>query len=219
MKRFFPNNGLSLVLFSAFLFCQIGLSVVGLTKYNDEQLQHHRPAIDYVEYIQSSDFMESTMENWESEFLQMFAYIVLTVFMFQKGSSESKDPDGEDPVNADPRWVPYRTNLPSPVKTGGWALKVYENSLSLAFLSLFLASFWLHAWAGAHAYSSEQLAHGGQPVTTVEYLGAAQFWFESLQNWQSEFFSIGLMVVLTIFLRQRGSPESKPVAAPHYQNE
>jgi hypothetical protein len=219
MKAFWRNNGLSLALFAAFALCQIGLTVVGLAQFNDDRLQHHKPAANYVEYIQSSDFIEITMENWESEFLQMFAYIMLTVFLFQKGSSESKDPDSDDPVNADPRLAPHDPDLPSPVKKGGIMLKIYENSLSLAFLFLFLVSFWLHAWAGASAYSDEEVEHGGQIVTTIQYLGTAQFWFESLQNWQSEFFSIGLMVVLSVFLRQRGSPESKPVAAPHHQND
>lgn len=218
MKRFFRNNGLSIVMLGAFVLCQGGLTVVGLAKYNDDRLQHSKAEVDYLTYIQSGDFIEITMENWESEFLQMFAYIMLTVFLFQKGSAESKDPDGDDPVDVDPQLAQDAPDLPGPVQKGGFALTLYENSLGLAFLFLFLISFALHAVAGASAYSSTQVEHGGAPVTTIEYLGTAQFWFESLQNWQSEFFAIGLMVLLSVFLRQRGSPESKPVATPHHQN-
>jgi hypothetical protein len=218
MKRFFRNNGLSVVLLTAFVLCQIGLSVAGLARYNDQRQQHRQPQVDYITYVRSSDFVEATMENWESEFLQMFAYIMLTVFLFQKGSAESKDPDCAEPVDADAAWQPAPPDAPWPVKKGGIVLKLYENSLSLAFLLLFLASFALHVVSGARAHNAEQVSHGKAPISTLEYAGSAQFWFESLQNWQSEFFSIALMVMLSVFLRQRGSPESKPVAAPHGRN-
>jgi hypothetical protein len=218
MLKTLRNNGLSLCLFGLFLGCQIGLSIVGHTQYNQEQHSHHRPGVDYWSYLGSSAFLETTMENWESEFLQMFAYVLLTAFLYQKGSSESKDPDETAPEDADPRLQPVTPQTPWPVRKGGWVLKVYENSLSLAFFLLFAVSFLLHAIGGAKAFSQNQLEHGEPAVTLLEYLGSAQFWFESLQNWQSEFFSIGLMVVLTIVLRQRGSPESKPVATPHAEN-
>jgi hypothetical protein len=109
------------------------------------------------------------------------------------------------------------SDAPWPVRKGGPILKLYEHSLSLALLLLFVISFVLHALGGAREYSRQELAHGGQSLSAWQYMGTAQFWFESLQNWQSEFFSIGVMVVLSIFLRQRGSPESKPVDSPHHQ--
>lgn len=217
MKKFLRNNGLSIILLGTFVILQIGLSMVGLHRYNKNQAAHDEPGVEYTAYVMSSDFIETTMENWESEFLQMFAYIVLTVFLFQKGSAESKDPDEEEAVNADPRTVPYADDLPGPVKKGGLILKLYENSLGLAFLLAFLGCFILHGVAGASAYNETQLEHGGEIVTVWEYFATAQFWFESLQNWQSEFLSIGLMVVLTVYLRQRGSPESKLVACPHHK--
>jgi hypothetical protein len=145
----------------------------------------------------------------------MFAYVLLTVFLVQKGSSESKKLDGPEAVDRDPRTVKKRPGTPWPVRHGGWWLKLYENSLSLAFLVLFLVSFVLHAVGGARLYNESQMEHGGEMVTVAQYLGTPQFWFESFQNWQSEFLSLAAMVVLSIFLRQRGSPESKPVDAPH----
>jgi hypothetical protein len=158
------------------------------------------------------------MENWESEFFQMGWYVLLTVFLFQKGSSESKKPDEKEPVDRDPRQSKNKKDAPWPVRKGGFVLKLYENSLSLAFLLLFLLSFFLHALGGARVYNEEQAQHGGELVSsTWQYMGTSRFWFESFQNWQSEFLAIFAMVVLSIWLRQKGSPESKPVDAPHSQ--
>ncbi|HEX6643412.1 MAG TPA: DUF6766 family protein [Gemmatimonadales bacterium] len=214
MKAFLRNNGLSLTLFGLFLACQVGLSFVGLQHENAELADHGQAAIGYGAYVTSGGFLEATMENWESEFLQMFAYVILTAILFQKGSAESKSPDGDEEVDHDPRMA-RNPDRPWPVKRGGWVLRLYEHSLSIALFLLFAASFWLHAAGGARDYSEEQLLHGSAAVTTLQYLGTSRFWFESLQNWQSEFFSVGVLIVLTIYLRQRGSPESKPVAAGH----
>jgi hypothetical protein len=155
------------------------------------------------------------MENWESEFLQMFAYVLLTAFLFQRGSAESKDPEKQEAVDRDPHQSGGDKNAPWPVRKGGIVLKLYENSLSIALFLLFAIAFVLHAVGGAKEYSQQQTTHGERAVTVVQYLGTVQFWFESLQNWQSEFFSIGVLVLLSIFLRQKGSPESKPVDSPH----
>jgi Domain of unknown function (DUF6766) len=143
----------------------------------------------------------------------MAAYVFLTVFLYQKGSSESKDPDKKAPQDDDPREKRTKNGVPWPVRRGGWVLKLYENSLGLAFAFLFLLSIVAHAISGARLYSEQQIASGDAAVSVAEYLQTPRFWFESLQNWQSEFLAIGSMVVLSIFLRQRGSPESKPVAA------
>jgi hypothetical protein len=220
MSRFFRNNGLSLVLFVLFFFTLIvGQSIVGQIEYNNDQQEHGQPAITYTEYLVTSHFLEATMENWESEFLQMFVFIVLTIFLYQKGSAESKDPDKEEEVDRDPRQAHDKKNAPWPVRRGGFILKLYENSLSLAFIILFFLSFWLHAVGGAGEYNQDQLEHGkaSEQVSTLTYMGTSRFWFESLQNWQSEFLAIGMMVLLTVWLRQKGSPESKPVDAPHDQ--
>jgi hypothetical protein len=208
------RNGLSITLAVLFLVTLAGQTVAGHRHHNAEQRYHGQPAIGYIEYLRSPAFLEATAENWESEFLQMAFYVVLTVFLFQKGSAESKDPDRKESVDRPPD--PGRRNAPWPVKRGGLTLSLYKNSLSLTLFALFLISFGMHAVGGAGMYNEEQRAHG-QPgdMTAWGYLGTSRFWFESLQNWQSEFLAVLAIVVLSIWLRQAGSPESKPVDAAH----
>lgn len=219
MPRLLRENGLSIVWLGMFFVTLVfGQSVVGQREYNNDQKEHGQPQVGYVEYLGSAHFVEATMENWESEFLQMFLFVVLTAFLYQRGSAESKKLDEEEEVDRDPRDSKHKKDAPWPVRKGGAVLKLYENSLSLAFLLLFLGSFFLHAAGGAGEYNQDQAEHGsGERVSTLQYMTTSRFWFESLQNWQSEFLSVGMMVVLTIWLRQKGSPESKPVDAPHSQ--
>ena len=214
-RRFFYENGLSIVLFCCFLVFWAGQALTGHRQHNEELKEHGQSSIALSEYLRSDHFFEATAENWESEFLQMFAYVLFTVFLYQKGSSESKKPGELAAVDREAKRSSQ--NVPWPVRKGGVILKLYENSLSLAFLLLFLIAFSLHATAGARLYSREQQLHGSPPVSVSEYLRTSRFWFEALQNWQSEFLAIGSMVVLSIFLRQKGSPESKPVDSPHAQ--
>jgi hypothetical protein len=215
VKHFLRDNGLSLVMFGLFALFLFAQSVTGLAVYNDDQREHGEETVGYPEYLNSGHFIEATFENWESEYLQMGAYVLFTVYLFQRGSSESKDPDKAEPVDEDPRQARDRSDVPWPVRYGGPVLKLYEHSLATAFVLLFLFSFLLHAIGGAREYSQEQLAHGGQSVSTWEFLHTSEFWFQSFQNWQSEFLAVFSIVALSIFLRQRGSPESKPVAAAH----
>jgi hypothetical protein len=218
IRDFFKNNGLSLVLFVGFFATfWVGQSITGWHVYNQDQQDHGRWPVGYGEYLTTEHFMEATAENWESEFLQMFFYVVLTVFLYQKGSAESKRPETFELVDADPRTIPdvERADAPWPVRRGGWVLKLYEHSLSIALFLLFAISFTLHLVGGARHYNMEQIEHGGDTVSAIGYLHTSQFWFESFQNWQSEFLAIGAMVVLTIWLREKGSPESKPVHAAH----
>ena len=217
LRRILRDNGLSLSLLALFLAFWVGQALVGHRQHNEQQRQHGQPTISLGEYLESSEFVEATAENWESEFLQMGAYVVLTSFLFQRGSSESKKIGETQPVDRDPRNSQSKRNVPWPVRRGGWTLRLYANSLSLAFLFLFLTSFILHAIAGARARNDEALLHGAASISTLQYVHSSQFWFESFQNWQSEFLAIAAMVVLSIFLRQQGSPESKPVDAPHAQ--
>lgn len=218
MRRFFHNTGLSLVIGFFFLTLLVGQFFVGHQHYNNEQREHGKPTVNYIEYAGSNHFLEATMENWESEFLQMFFFIVLTVFLYQKGSAESKDPEKTEEVDRDPRKSQKKKDVPWPVRQGGVILKIYEHSLSLAFLLVFLATFLLHAVGGAGEYNDDQKEHGqAERVTTVQYMQTSQFWFESLQNWQSEFLAVASMVVLSVFLRERGSKESKPVDTPHHE--
>jgi hypothetical protein len=215
MRRSLRDNGLSIVVFALFFVFVVGQSIAGFLDYNSTEKEHGRPPVGYIEYLRSGDFVEAVFENWESEFLQMGLYVVLTVFLYQKGSAESKDPEAEEPVDAEPRESRHHPDTPWQVRRGGLALKLYENSLSLTFLVLFLFSFAMHAIGGANAYSQEQLEHGGAPVSAVGYVGTSRFWFESLQNWQSEFVAVGALAVLSVYLRQKGSSQSKPVAQPH----
>ena len=212
MRRFLRQNDLTLVMFGLFAVCLIGQGVAGFRVYNQEQTAHGATAIGGGAYVRTGHFVEAVFENWESEFLQMGMYVLLTVFLFQKGSAVSKGLDEPTEVDADSRG---HDDVPWPVRRGGVVLRLYENSLSLALFGLFLLSFGLHAAGGAREASAERAQHGEAPVSILAYLGTARFWFESLQNWQSEFLSIGVLVVLAIFLRQRGSPESKRVDPPH----
>jgi hypothetical protein len=173
--------------------------------------------VTVLAYLGTGHFGEATFENWESEFLQMAFYVLLTVFLYQVGSSESKRPDVVEAVDLDPRASPSKDEAAWPVRKGGLALLLYENSLSIAFGVLFLASFALHATTGLEEFNEDRIAHGDAAATLGSYVGSSQFWFESFQNWQSEFLSLAAMVTFTIYLRQRGSPESKPVDAPTWE--
>jgi hypothetical protein len=196
-----------------FLATFVGQTWSGWLVYNDEQQEHGEAPVSALGYLQTGHFGEATFENWESEFLQMAFFVVLTAFLYQKGSAESKRPDVLELVDLDPRNAPDKASAPWPVRAGGVVLRLYENSLSLAFALLFVFSFAMHVRTGVVEHNAQQVAHGQPTVTALQYLLSSQFWFESFQNWQSEFLSLAAMVVFTIFLRQRGSPESKPVAA------
>ena len=217
LRTLWHYHGLSIVLVTLFLLSMGGQVWTGWYAYNEEQCSHGQPPVTLVQYLGSGHFGEATFENWESEFLQMAFYVLLTVWLFQLGSSESKRPDVVELVDLDPRESSQKERAPWPVRKGGLVLRLYENSLSIAFTVLFLLSFALHATTGVRHFNEERLEHGEQPVSTWAYARSSQFWFESFQNWQSEFLSLAAMVGFTIFLRQRGSPESKPVDAPYWE--
>lgn len=215
MRSKLSDKGLSLTMFGLFFLFLIGQSLAGWKNYNHEQRKHHQQTVEYVQYLGSGHFAESVFENWESEFLQMAAYVLLTAFLFQRGSSESKDPDRPEEVDEDPERHRGDPNAPWAVRHGGMALKFYNHSLSLALLALFILSFAGHALGGVKEYNQDQTDHGQQTISLGEYLLSSRFWFESLQNWQSEFLAVGVLIVLSIWLREKGSPESKPVFSPH----
>jgi hypothetical protein len=214
IRRIWHDYGLSIVLIALFLMTLAGQTLAGWRVFNNDQREHGMSAISLGQYLRTGHFGEATFENWESEFLQMAFFVLLTAWLYQRGSSESKRPDVVELVDLDPRESPDQADAPWPVRKGGMILRLYEHSLSIAFALLFLFSFGSHAWSGMIDYNQEQLVHGEPPVSLAQFLASSQFWFESLQNWQSEFLALVAMVVLSIFLRQRGSPESKPVAAP-----
>jgi hypothetical protein len=215
MPRFFRDNGLSIVLAVLFLGLLVGQSLAGMAQYNEEQEAHGDPTVSYPEYLATPHFGEAVFENWESEFLQMGAYIFLTLFLYQRGSAESKDPDA--PEDTDAELAAHRDDpgAPGPVRRGGLVLALYRYSLAIAFFVLFAASFVGHAVTGLGEYNAEQAAHGEPTTDLAGYLGGSRFWFESLQNWQSEFLAVLAIVLLSVWLRADGSPESKPVWKPH----
>jgi hypothetical protein len=213
MKGFLKNNSLSLVFFLLFLLSMVGQAITGLKQHNEEMIEEGGHRLEMSAYLTSGHFIQSTFENWESEFLQMALFLILSMFLYQKGSSESKDPDKDEEVDRKPN--PRRKNAPWPVKKGGLALAIYKHSLCYTLSFLFLISFLLH-WHGSRKdYNEEQQLKGKPTETAMEYLGNSRFWFESFQNWESEFLSILAIVVLSVFLREQGSPQSKPVDAAH----
>ncbi|MCV9967480.1 hypothetical protein OIU34_37245 [Pararhizobium sp. BT-229] len=211
------DNGLTIVLVTLSLLTIGGMLLTGWSVYDHELADHAANLIGLAAYAKSGHFLSSLFENWESEFLQMSAYVMLTAFLFQRGSSESKDPD--EPANQDeePALKQDDAEAPWPVRVGGFAQTVYSYSLGIALGFLFVLTFILHLRYSAEAENAEAVMHGQPTVSIAEHLVSTQFWYESLQNWQSEFLSTAVIVVLSIFLRFRGSPESKPVAAPHAQ--
>jgi membrane protein implicated in regulation of membrane protease activity len=162
----------------------------------------------------SGRFIEATAENWESEFLEMAGYAVLTALLFQRGSAESRKLPDEQRESQESQ-ATHRQSVPWAVRRGGWMLKLYEHSLSLGFLLLFFVAFVLHAYGGLRDHNLHQLEHGKKPDSLLDFITTAEFWFQSFQNWQSEFLGLAAIVVMSIYLRERGSPQSKEVDAPH----
>lgn len=215
MTAWMRDRALTLVLMAMFLLCLAGQLYTGLAEYNAEQADHGLAPAGVATYLGSGHPWEALFENWESEFLQMAVFVLLTTFLIQKGSPESRRPGVTEPVDMDPRDFAGKPDAPWPVRRGGWVLRLYEHSLGLAFVLLFLLSWLGHALGGFAEYAADRRLHAHPSVSLTDYLVSARFWFESFQNWQSEFLAIASMVWLAVYLRQRWSPESKPVHAPH----
>jgi hypothetical protein len=211
---FWSRNALSLTAFAVFAVVLIAQSLTGWRTSVADAVQHGGASFGYWTYLTTGHFAEATFENWESEFLQMASFVLLTAYLIQRGSGESKK-ERDDPRDEDPRLHRDDPDAPWPVRRGGVWLYLYERSLFLAFLLLFIGSFVGHAISGAHEYTAEQHLHGETGIGVWQFVRTAEFWFQSFQNWQSEFLAVGTIVVLTVFLRQRGSAESKPVHEPH----
>lgn len=215
MKKFFYLNGLSIVFFLLFLGGMIGQIIFGLQEYNKSLEEWGGHAVGLMDYFKSGHFFEATLENWESEFLQMALLVWFTIFLYQKGSSESKKYDDVNEVDREPSSI--REDAPWPVRRGGVYLKLYKNSLTIVLFILFLLSFVLHVY-GSLKDANTQNALQGKPLESLsDYLSGSRLWFESFQNWQSEFLSIFTIIILSIYLRQKGSSQSKPVDAPHHE--
>ncbi|HET8837463.1 MAG TPA: DUF6766 family protein [Flavobacteriaceae bacterium] len=213
-RSFWYRNALSLVFLSLFLITWAAQAYSGWLDYDSELKDKFNQHIDFQEYVKSGHFISATFENFESEFLQMALFVLLTVSLRQQGSPQSKPLNREDETEKEP--VP-KENAPWPVKKGGWILKIYENSLSITFAILFLLSWGIHFYGSLREHNVEQILLGKPAYSVWQYLGKPGFWFETFQNWQSEFLSVFSIVFLSIFLRQKGSPESKPVDAPYVE--
>jgi hypothetical protein len=217
MRRFVRDNGLGLFFGAIFLATLVGQALVGHADFNHLQARHHDDPISLGRYVFSSDYGADVLENWQSEYLQFSLYIGMTIWLLQRGSPESKelgksgresDEDqkvGEHADPGSPRWA----------RLGGWRTRIYSNSLLLVMTAIWLACWGIQAVTGRVAYNAEQFDHQQSAVSFLQYLGTSDYWNRTLQNWQSEFLAVGSMAVFSVYLRQRGSPESKPVGAPH----
>jgi preprotein translocase subunit SecG len=209
--RILRNNGLTIALLTAFLISMIGMTVAGHYHENEQLAQHGLPAISIVQYLTNENFLSALFENWESEWLQMATYVVLTAYLFQKGSAESRDPEGQ----SEERHKKDEPRYPLMLQRFSLLRWLYQYSLGMILLLLFVLSFLGHLLASHSSSNAEAAIHGDSAQSLFAYIGDARFWFESFQNWQSEFFSTAMLVVLSIFLRYKGSPESKPLSASH----
>ena len=217
------NYGLSLGFLALFLGALVLQAISGHALYNDNeithaQLLHEQPeTLSLGRYVVSSSFGQAVMENWQSEYLQFTLYILGTVWLLQRGSPESKPLDQAGRESDADQLVGEYAKPDSPLwaKVGGLRTRIYENSLLLVMGSIWLGTWFAQSVTGWSTYNADQIEHEAERVSWLGYIGTADFWQDTLQNWQSEFLAIGSMAVLSIYLRQRGSPESKPVGAPH----
>ncbi|WP_314504992.1 DUF6766 family protein [uncultured Microbacterium sp.] len=220
MLRSVRNNALSILFLVLFTVALMGQSIAGFLENNEELTQHAQAPIGFLEFITSSEFVVDVAENWQSEFLQFFLFIAATIWLVQRGSPESKKPGDEGPGDDRDQKVGRYAEPDSPewARRGGLPQVLFANSLLLVMGSIFLLSWLAQSLAGVVVYNSENAEHGQAAVAWLEYLSTPDFWNRTLQNWQSEFLAVGTMIAFSIFLRQRGSSESKPVGAPHYQS-
>jgi hypothetical protein len=217
MRRFLRHNSLSLFFGLLFLAALVGQAFAGWYQVNDqldgEQLGH----LSFWRYVTSADFAVDVAENWQSEFLQFWLYLMATVWLLQCGSPESKELDkaGRESDKAQKVGRYAEKDSPAWASTGGWRTAVYSSSLAIVMGVIFLGSWLVQSVGGWAAYNETRLQQLRDPISWGSYLGHSDFWARTLQNWQSEFLAVGTMAVLAIYLRQRGSPESKPVGEPH----
>jgi hypothetical protein len=218
MRRFVRLNGLSLAFLALFLGALCLQALAGYHEFNDEQEQHSEPGVSFGRYITSSQFGSAVMENWQSEYLQFTLFVLLTVWLVQRGSPESKEPGREGRESDEDQLVGdhIRTESPRWARLEGLRRTLYENSLLIVMCAIWVCTWVVQSVTGLTEFNADQVTHRQERVSWLEYVGSADFWEKTLQNWQSEFLAVGSMVVLSIYLRQRGSPESKPVGAPHH---
>jgi len=217
MRTFLRHNSLSLFFGLIFLLSLGGQSVAGWHQLNALQVAEHLDTISWAGYVTSSDFAVDVAENWQSEFLQFWLYLMATVWLLQKGSPESKELDKAGRESDEDQLVGSHARKDSPAwaAAGGWRTRVYSSSMAIVMGAIFLASWLVQSVAGWAAYNEERLQQLQDPLSWGSYLVGADFWARTLQNWQSEFLAVGAFAVLSIYLRQRGSSQSKPVGSSH----
>lgn len=220
MRGFVRDNALSVAFLTIFVLALAGQSIAGYAYNNEELTSHGQTAIGYLQFVSSSAFLVDVAENWQSEFLQFFLFIFATIWFVQKGSPESKKP-GDEGVGDDRSQLVgahARPDSPSWARAGGARQWIYSNSLLLVMGTVFLLSWFAQSLGGVVVINEDNTLHGTPPLTWAEYVVSADFWNRTLQNWQSEFLAVGCMVAFSIYLRQRGSSESKPVGLPHHES-
>jgi hypothetical protein len=217
VRGFLKDNGLSVGFGVLFLATLVGQAISGLDSVNHDALLHQGDPLSLGRYVTSALFWADVMENWQSEYLQFTLYIFATIFLIQKGSNESKEPDRVGRESDEEQLVGAHARPDSPrwATAGGWRTALYSDSLVLVMATIWVASWLAQSITGRVNYNADQLDHQADPVSWLTYITTADFWNRTLQNWQSEFLAVGSMVILSVYLRQRGSPESKPVGAPH----
>ncbi len=217
MRRFARENSLALVFLALFLIALVLLAVAGHAAYNDEQSSHGEATVSLWRYVSSSDYAVAVTENWQSEYLQFTLFIVLTVWLFQKVSPESKELDNPGRESDERQRVGRHADADSPqlARASSLPRALYENSLLLLMGAIWIASWFAQSLTGMTVFNAEQVEHRQPAISWIAYLGTGDFWQRTLENWQSEFLAVGSMAIFAVYLRQRGSPESKPVGAPH----
>jgi hypothetical protein len=217
VRTFVRENSLSLFFGVLFLGTLVGESVAGWSEFNNEQLSSGLAPISLAQYVTSASYAVDVTENWQSEYLQFFLYVFVTVWLVQRGSPESKELGQEGTESDREQLVGPHAKPDSPrwARVGGWRTKLYSRSLGVAMGAVFVLSWAVQSVAGWAAYNEQQLTQLQDPLPWAGYVVSADFWSRSLQNWQSEFLAVGSMAVLSIYLRQRGSPESKPTGSSH----
>jgi Domain of unknown function (DUF6766) len=215
-KRFLRENSLSLFFLVIFIAALVGQAIAGHSLYNQEQATHGEPTVGMWTYVTSSSFGQAVMENWQSEYLQFALFALATVWLLQRGSPESKEVHKAGTESDADQKVREHADERSPLwaRVGGLRTALYSNSLIIIMAIVFVGSWFAQSVTGWTDFNQEQESHGEPGVSWLSYIGSSTFWEGTFQNWQSEFLAVGSFAVLTIFLRQRGSPESKPVGAP-----
>jgi hypothetical protein len=217
--RALRDNSLSVFFLALLLASLVGQSFAGWYDYNADQVTHGESQVTWGYYVTSSSFWGAVMENWQSEFLQFSLFILATVWLIQRGSNESKPPQDAGLESDQAQQIGGHAPRSAPLwaRTRGWRTNLYSNSLLIVMTTIFFATWFAQSLTDKTVYNAEMEEHGQQAVSWASYVGTSDFWEKTLQNWQSEFLAVGTMAVFTIYLRQRGSPESKPVGAPHDQ--